>query len=52
VHEWHINVDDDWESSLLIDEHRAWAAFVYLRDCNPRDTNQNIFVDNLKGSVK
>jgi hypothetical protein len=43
------HVGDKWVGTLLIND---WAAFAYLRDCNPRDTNNNINVSHLKGTVK
>ena len=39
------------KSTLLITEHRAYAAFVYLRDNNTRDQNKNINTSHLTGST-
>jgi hypothetical protein len=37
---------------MLIDEHRAMAAFTYMRDHNPRDPDNNIKVSHITGPQK
>jgi ribonuclease HI len=44
--------DDNWKESMLIDEHRAMAAFTYMRDSNPRDPDNNISVSHVTGPQK
>jgi ribonuclease HI len=38
--------------SLLIDEHVAYAAFKYMEDSNPRDTNRMLSLSHLSGNRK
>jgi ribonuclease HI len=44
--------NDYWKESMLIDEHRAMAAFTYMRDHNPRDPDNNINVSHITGPQK